>query len=127
MYSVSRKAFQQVINIISNEDLETSDKAEAICQIVEDEINMSNTQAKLLTDITQFANVWKEVLLDRWTAVDTEPQKIVPPSWEATETKAEKVARARKMAQAGMGQVDKEGNFTPFGRKLDLWQINRWD
>ena len=62
MYNVSRKAFQQIINIISNEDLETSDKAEAICQVIEEEINISNTTEKLRTSIASLSGVLENEL-----------------------------------------------------------------
>jgi len=120
MYQVSRKTYVAVRTLIEKED-DSLDKAEEICELIENEINNSNqTFEKKITPTKEFAGM--EVNLGM-PSVDNETQIEAFPSWEThQETKEEKMARIKEMVRQWRGQLDKNGNFVPTVRAKNLLQ-----
>ena len=108
MYSISRKLFMDIVSVIEQELPTTFEKAETICQKIEEEVNSLTPDRPAVENLTStFVNN---------NAVEKETQKEKVPS----ETKEERMARFKQLEKMGMGQVDKNGNFTPFWKAMNL-------
>ena len=111
MYNISRKTFLSISKIIDNE-WDSMEKAEEICGMIEDEIN---GEPKFI----QWA-INKDTFTVTTPVADVAQIEKAPSKQPIRETIAEKKARIQKYVDAGMGQMDKLGNYTPLAKKMNL-------
>ena len=118
MYQVSRKLFMDIVKLCEQPAVDGVTIAESVCELIETDVNENNRPAPV-QQIQQTGFVSKQ--LDAWQQVQAQN----PETAAQIESAEEKKKRIAIMVKNGMGQVDKNGNFTPFGRQMNLGQDAR--